>query len=288
METVIIIDCGTDLPKEYVEKNNVPLLSMTVNFKGNEYKDDLGETLPYEEFYREVRAGEMPSTAQINVYAYAEEFRKHVSQGKAVICPVFSSALSGSYNSANIAKDMILEEFKDADITVIDTKCASLGEGLLAYYAIEMLKQGASKEEIINWIETNKLKINHWFTVDDLNHLKRGGRVSSTAAIIGTLLDIKPVLHVDNEGRLIPITKVKGRKKSIRALAEELDKRIVNADNQIIFISHGDCLEDAKLLEKLIREKHNVKDVIINPIGAVIGTHSGPGTVALFFLGENR
>lgn len=230
----------------------------------------------------------MPSTAQINVYSYAEEFRKHVSKGKAVICLVFSSALSGSYNSANIAKGMLEEEFENADITVIDTKCASLGEGLLDYYAIEMLKKGASKEEIVNWVEENKLKINHWFTVDDLNHLKRGGRVSSAAAVIGTLLDIKPILHVNDEGKLIPVTKVKGRKKSIKSLAEELNERIVNPEEQVIFISHGDCLEDAKLLEKLIREKHNVKDVIINQIGAAVGTHSGPGTVALFFIGNNR
>lgn len=288
METVIIIDSCSDLPKEYIEENNITVLSMTVNFKGNEYKDDFGKTLPYEDFYREVRAGEMPSTAQINAYSYSVEFKKAVSEGKAVICLVFSSALSGSYNSACMGKEMVLDEFQNADITVIDTKCASLGEGLLDYYAIEMLKKGASKEEIINWIEENKLRVNHWFTVDDLNHLKRGGRVSSAAAVIGTLLDIKPILHVDNEGRLIPVTKVKGRKKSIKSLAEELDKKIVNEEGQTIFISHGDCLEDAKLLERIITEKHKVKDVIINNIGPAVGTHSGPGTVALFFLGEKR
>ena len=288
METVIIIDSCCDLPKKYIEENNVPTLSMTINFKNREYKDDFGVSLPYKEFYDQVRAGEMPSTAQINSFTYAEEFRKHVSKGNAVICIVFSSALSGSYNSACIAKDMILEEFKDADISVIDSRCASMGEGLLDYYAIEMLKNGASKDEIVQWIEENKLKLNHWFTVDDLNHLKRGGRVSSTAAIIGTLLDIKPVLHVDNEGRLIPVTKVKGRKKSIKSLFEELDKRIVNPEEQVIFISHGDCLEDAKFLERLILEKYKVKDVFINEIGPTVGSHSGPGTVALFFLGNER
>jgi DegV family protein with EDD domain len=201
---------------------------------------------------------------------------------------VFSSALSGSYNSACIAKNMILEEYKDADITVIDSKCASLGEGLLVFYAIEMLKNSASKDEIITFIENNKLKINHWFTVDDLNHLKRGGRVSATAAAIGTLLNIKPILHVDDEGRLIPVTKEKGRKKSIKALAEELDKNIINPEEQIIFISHGDCIEDVELLKKLILEKHKVKDIIVNSIGPIIGAHSGPGTVALFFMGEKR
>lgn len=288
METVIIIDSCSDLPLEYVEKSKTPVLGMTVNFKGREYKEDFGASLPYKEFYDEVRKGEMPSTAQINVYDYSEEFKKHVKEGKAVICVALSSALSGSYNSACIAKNMILEEYKDADITVIDSKCASMGEGLLDYYAIELLKKGASKNEIINFIEENKLKVNHWFTVDDLNHLKRGGRVSATAAAIGTLLDIKPILHVDDEGRLIPVTKVKGRKKSIKTLAEEMDKRIINPEDQVVFISHGDCIDDAKFLEKLILEKHKVKNVIINQIGPTVGSHSGPGTVALFFIGEKR
>jgi DegV family protein with EDD domain len=288
METVIIIDSCCDLPKEYIHENKVPVLNMSINFKGQEYKDDFGVSLPYKDFYDEVRKGEMPSTAQINVYDYSEEFKKHVSLGKSIICIVFSSALSGSYNSACIAKDMILEEYKDADITVIDSRCASLGEGLLDYYAIEMLKNGASKDEIITFIENNKLKINHWFTVDDLNHLKRGGRVSATAAVIGTLLNIKPILHVDDEGRLIPVTKEKGRKKSIKALAEELDKNIVNPEEQVIFISHGDCIEDVELLKKLILEKHKVKEIIVNSIGPAVGSHSGPGTVALFFMGEKR
>jgi EDD domain protein, DegV family len=145
-----------------------------------------------------------------------------------------------------------------------------------------------SKEELVNWVETNKLKLNHWFTVDDLHHLKRGGRVSAASAAIGTLLDIKPILHVDDEGRLIPVTKVKGRKKSIKTLAEELKSRIVDPKNQVIGISHGDCEEEAKLLEKIIRETVEIKDVIFNYIGPVVGSHSGPGTIALFFFGENR
>lgn len=288
METVIIIDSSSDLPIEYVRDSKTPVLGLTVNFKGKEYKDDFGTSLPYKEFYDEVRKGEMPSTAQINVYDYSEEFKKHVREGKAVIYIGLSSALSGSYNSACIAKNMVLEEYKDADITVIDSRSASMGEGLLDYYAIELLNKGASKDEIISFIEDIKLKINHWFTVDDLNHLKRGGRVSATAAVIGTLLDVKPILNVNDEGKLISVTKVKGRKKSIKTLAEELDKRIINPEEQVIFISHGDCIDDAKLLEKLILEKHKVKDIVINNIGPTVGSHSGPGTVALFFIGEKR
>lgn len=288
MDYVLIIDSCTDLPREYVVKSGIPVMSFTCLFKGKEYLDDFGKTLKYEEFYNEVRKGEMPTTAQVNSFRYAEEFKKYVNEGKAVVYIGFSSALSGSLNSARIARDEIVEENCNADITVIDSKCASMGEGLLAYYAIEMYEDGASKDELVNWVEENKLKINHWFTVDDLNHLKRGGRVSSFSAAIGTILSIKPVLHVDNEGRLIPITKVKGRKQSLRMLADKFKERAIKPEEQVVFISHGDCEEDARYVEKLIREEFSVKDVVINPIGPVIGTHSGPGTVALFFLGENR
>jgi DegV family protein with EDD domain len=288
METVLIIDSACDLSKRYIEKHNVHLLPLNVIFKGKEYKDDLGQSLPSEQFYNAIKAGEMPSTAQINVYDYSEEFRRHVKEGKAIICVVLSSALSGSYNSACIARETILEEFNDADISIIDSKAASGGEGLLDYYAIKMLENKASKQEIVNWLEENKLRVNHWVTVDDLNHLKRGGRVSSTAAVMGTLLDIKPILSVDNEGRLIPVAKVKGRKKSIRTLSEELDKRIVNAEEQVIIINQGACPEDAKYLERLILEKHKVKEIIMGDIGPTIGSHTGPGILTVFFLGERR
>lgn len=288
VDTVLIIDSCTDLPVEYVEKNNIPLVSLVCNFKGGEYKDDFGRTLDYKEFYKEVRNGEMPYTSQVNVYEFTEIFKRYTSEGKAVIYLAFSSALSGSHNSAVLAKEMICEQNKDADITVIDSRSASLGEGLLVYYAIEMLNKGASKDEIVSWLENNKLKVNHWFTVDDLGHLKRGGRVSGTTAFVGKLLDIKPILHVDNEGRLIPVTKVKGRKKSIKALYEALEENIVEPEEQIIAISHGDCLEDANSLAEMIQKNYKVKDIIINYVGPVIGSHSGPGTLALFFMGKKR
>lgn len=288
VDTVFIIDSCTDLPREYVEKNNIPLVSLVCNFKGGEYKDDLGRTLDYKTFYEEVRKGEMPSTSQVNVYEFTEIFKKYTSEGKAVIYLAFSSALSGSHNSAVLAKEMICEQNKDADITVIDSRSASLGEGLLVCNAIEMLKKGASKDEVVSWIENNKLKVNHWFTVNDLRHLKRGGRVSGTAAFVGTLLDIKPVLHVDNEGRLIPVTKVKGRKKSIKALYEAFEENVVEPEKQIVAISHGDCQEDANLLAEMIQKNYKVKDIIINYVGPVIGSHSGPGTLALFFMGKKR
>jgi len=288
MDTVLLIDSCTDLPRSYVDKNEIPFVSLVCNFKDQEYKDDFGKSISYKEFFNAVRNGEMPSTAQVNVYEYTEIFKKYATEGKSVVYLGFSSALSGSLSSAYIARDTVMEEFKDADITIVDSKSASLGEGLLAYYVNEMLKAGASKDEVVSWLETNKLKMNHWFTVDDLGHLKRGGRLSGTAAFLGTLLDIKPVLKVDDEGRLIPISKVKGRKKSIKTLFEMLQENITAPEEQVIAISHGDCIEDAEYLKEMILKEYNVKDVIINHVGPVIGAHTGPGVVALFFMGEKR
>lgn len=288
MDTMLIIDSCTDLPLSYVEKNQLPFVSLICNFRGQECKDDFGKTLSYKEFYNAVRSGEMPSTSQVNVYVYTEIFKKYLAEGKSIIYLGFSSALSGSFSSAVLARDMICEENKDADITVIDSKSASLGEGLLVYYANEMLKAGATKDEVVSWLESNKLKLNHWFTVDDLGYLKRGGRVSVAAAFVGTLLDIKPILHVDDEGRLIPMSKVKGRKRSIKTLFEMLQENITAPEEQVIAISHGDCPEDAEHLKEMILKEYKVKDVIINHVGPVIGSHTGPGVVALFFMGNKR
>lgn len=288
MSTVVILDSCTDLPYSFIREHNVPVINFNYNFKGNEYKDDFGQTMGYKDFYDGVRKGEMPTTSQVNFDVYMEYFRPYVEAGDSIIYLCFSSALSGSYNGALLARDRLLGEYKNADITIIDTKAASLGEGLIAWHAVRLLESGASKDEIINWVETNKLKVAHWFTVEDLNHLKRGGRLSGTAALLGTILDIKPILHVDNEGRLVPVTKVKGRKKSIRALADKLDETIVKPEDQVVFISHGDSPDDAALLAEMIRSKQPVKDIIINCIGPVIGAHAGPGTIALFFIADSR
>lgn len=288
MRPVLLIDSSSDLPAGYVENNEFHVLGLTCIFKGKEYEDDFGKTLEYKYFYNAMREGEVPTTSQINTYRFEEVFRKYAKEGKPVIYIGFSSALSGCVSAAMTAKDNVLKEFGDADITVIDTKSASLGEGLLVYYACEMLKEGSTKQEIVDWIENNKLKVNHWFTVEDLVYLKRGGRLSAASTVIGTILDIKPVMHVDNEGRLIPVTKVKGRKKSLKALAEKLEESIVRSEEQIIAISHGDCIEDVENLKNLILKRCQVKDIIINNVGPVIGSHSGPGTVALFFMGDGR
>jgi DegV family protein with EDD domain len=240
------------------------------------------------DFYNKLRKGDMSATTQITPIVYEEYFRKYVAEGLSIIYIGFSSALSESFNHSVMAKKTILEENQTADITVVDSKCASVGQGLLVYYACEMKKQGKSKEEIAAWVEDTKLKVNHWFTVDSLDHLHRGGRLSATSAAFGTALKIKPILIVDNEGKLIPKDKVRGRQKSINALSQELKSRIVNPEEQIVFISHGDCIEEAEQLKQLVLSKVNVKDIIINYLGPVIGAHTGPGLLCIAFIGNCR
>ncbi|MGI6538792.1 MAG: DegV family protein [Caldicoprobacterales bacterium] len=285
---VIIIDSCTDLPYDFIENYRVPVVHLTFHFEGRDNKDDFFQSLSSRTFYNALRSGKVSTTSQVNADDYINIFRPYIEEGRPIISLTFSSALSGSYNSSILAKSMLLDEYPDADITLIDTKSASLGSGLIAWNVVKMLEKGASKEEIIDWVENNKLKVAHWFTVDDLNHLKRGGRITGAAAFLGSMLDIKPILHVDDEGRLVPVTKVKGRKKSIRALFEKLEESIINPEKQTIFISHGDAEEDAQYLADLIKAEYNVQGFIINNIGPVIGSHSGPGTVALFFFASER
>ena len=288
MNTVILTDSSSDLPLQYIESNNIPFTSLICTYKGKEIDDDFGKTLNYHDFYEGIRSGEMPTTSQVNVQRYVDKFRELTQAGYAIIYIGFSSALSGSLGSAYVAKKTLEEEIKNADITIIDSKSASLGQGLIVYYAYEMLKDGKSKAEIVNWVENNKLKVNHLFTVDSLDHLKRGGRISPAAAMVGTILSIKPILQIDDEGKLVPLTKVQGRKKSLKALVDMLNERITNPAEQVIAISHGDCPNDVNYIRGLINEKFTFKDILINNIGPVIGSHSGPGTIALFFLADIR
>lgn len=288
MKTILFTDSCCDLPISFVNENNIQVMPIIVNINGEDIPDDLGKSISHKDFYSLIRNGKLPKTSQVNVDTFERNFKKYVREGYSIIYIGFSSDLSGCVNSARLAKEIIDEEIKDADITIVDTKSASMGLGLLVYYAANMLKEGKSKEDIVNWLENNKLKVNHWFTVDDLNHLKRGGRVSSTVAIVGTMLSIKPIMHVDNEGRLIPISKVKGRKKAIKVLCDKLKEKIVDSENQTVFISHGDCIQEAENLKGLILSEVKVKEIIINNIGPAVGSHSGPGTLALFFIGNSR
>ena len=286
---VIISDSTTDLSPEILKEIDVEILPLSVNMNGKVYQNYPDERdLSCKEFYKLTREGVQSTTSQINLSTFDKVFAQYVKEGKDIIYLAFSSGLSGTYNSARIAAQELLSTNKEAKIAVIDSLCASMGEGLLLYYAAKKRDQGACFDEIVDFVEENKLKLCHWFTVDDLFHLKRGGRVSSVAAIMGTALGIKPVLHVDNEGHLIPMQKVRGRKQSLDKLVERLLETGTQLEKQTIFISHGDCEDDAKYVAKQIRKNTKVKDIKINYIGPVIGAHSGPGTVALFFLGKER
>jgi len=284
---VLVVDSGSDLPIEFINEPNIVGLPIGCNFKGRDMEDYFGQTLDIKEFYDGLRAGEMYTTSQINVYKFEEAFKSIIKEGKSVIYIGLSSGLSGTINNARNAALNLKEEYPDSDITIIDTLSASMGIGLLAYKVYAMMKEDKSKEEIVEFAEGIKLKINHYLTVDDLKHLKRGGRVSSSAATVGTLLNVKPVLHMDNEGKLIPLNKVRGRKKAMLELANKFIERSVG-EQQLITISHGDCLEDAKALEELCRKSGRVKECIINNLGPTVGSHTGAGLLALFFVGDSR
>lgn len=287
MKTIIITDSSCDLSYEYIRENNLEVIPFPYSIDGKEYIDDFGKSLSYENFYNELRNGAMPSTSQISVFTFEQAFKKHTSEGNSVIYIGFSSALSQTFYNSIIAKNNILEENSEADITVIDSKSASVGLGAIVYYANELLKSGKTKDEIVNWIEVNKLKSNHWFIIDSLDHLKRGGRISATSAAVGTILDVKPLLNVDNEGKLSVVKKIRGRKKAIRELLDEL-QYIKNPEEQTLFINHGDCSKDAEMLRELVLKEVNAKDVMINHIGPIIGSHTGPGMLCLVFMGEGR
>lgn len=286
---VIITETTADLTPEQIEEYRLEIFPMSFDIGEKQYMHypDARE-MSMKEFYAKLRSGEVSKTAQINLTILENEFRKYTDRGLDVLYIAFSSALSGTYNTATMVAKNINDENKEAKVRVVDSRSASMGEGLLAYYACENRKNSMSLEDNANDIEQRRDKLCHWFCVDDLNHLKRGGRVSSTAAIFGTMLGIKPVLHIDLQGRLIPVDKIRGRKQSIMELLKRMKENGEHIDNQTIFISHGDCEEDAKYLEDLIREQFNPRDIKINYIGPIIGTHSGPGTIALFFIGKEK
>ena len=213
---------------------------------------------------------------------------KALAAGKDVLVLAFSSGLSTTYQSAVIAAEELKDAYPDCKIQVIDTLCASMGQGLLVWYACKKRDEGLSLDEVAQWVLDNRLHLCHWFTVDDLMYLKRGGRISAATALVGTMLQIKPLLHVDDEGHLINMTKTRGRKAAIDAMVKKAQELGAGYDNSTMFISHGDCLSDAEYLSRQLKEKCGVKDVLISYVGAVIGSHSGPGTLALFFLGSHR
>ncbi len=286
---VILTDSTSDISQKIADELDVAVIPLQFEMDGLVYRNFADEReMTSSEFYASMRKGKMPKTSQLNVNDFCEYFSEYLDKGLDILYLCFSSGLSGTYNSSLMAVNELKEKYPDRKVISVDTLCASAGEGLLVYYAAKQKKDGMDMEQLAKWVEDNKLNLCHWFTVDDLHHLKRGGRVSSTTAILGTALQIKPVLHVDNEGHLINISKVRGRKSSLNALVDKMAETYTG-DRDVIMISHGDCLEDAEYVASLIRKQFkNVKDIIIGNIGPVIGSHAGPGVVALFFFGEHR
>lgn len=282
-EYVILANSTCDVTKEMEAELELEMLSLSVNIGKDTYKE-----FDSKEFYQQIREGAMPSTNAVNIGEYIEAIEPILEGGRDVLVLAFSSGLSTTYNSAAMAVSELAEKYPDRKVYAIDTLSASMGEGLLTWYAAKRKQAGQSIDEVRDWVLDNRLKLCHWFTVDDLHHLKRGGRVSSATAVIGSMLNIKPVLHVDNEGHLISVDKARGRQASLLKLLTRMEKTAINPSEQTIFISHSDCEEDARWLGEKIKERLGVKEVVINFVGPVIGSHTGIGTVALFFIGTER
>ena len=285
-EFIIATDSTVDLQKAFLEKNHVLTISLSYIMDGVTYKDLDG--LSHEEFFEKLRKGSLPTTSQINPEEARKLLEPVVKEGKDILYIGFSSGLSGSYNSVRMAADDLMEDYPEAKIITIDSLCASMGEGLLLYKTLQLKEQGKNLDEIAEWIEENKLHICHDVTVDDLNHLHRGGRISKTTAVLGTMVKIKPIIHMDNEGKLVVIGKERGRKKSLLALLDKMEKQMQGYENDVVMITHGDCIEDAKYLAEQIRKRFGIENIIINGIGSVIGSHTGAGVVAVFFMGNER
>ncbi len=285
----IITDSAADLDQALVDQLDIEVVPLSLTLGGKAYHDwpDRRELDP-KELYARLRAGETATTAAINVSDARDVMEPHLKAGEDVLFLAFSSGLSSTCQSAKLAAQELSEVYPERKCYVVDTLCASLGQGLLVYLTAKRRQAGADVDEARDYAEDNKLHLCHWFTVDDLQFLKRGGRISSTTAMLGTMLSIKPVLHVDNEGHLISISKARGRQASIKAMVDRAAQSAIKPEEQTMFICHGDCMEDAEYLAQLARERLGVKDIHIGYTGPVIGSHSGPGTLALFFLGNAR
>ena len=283
-EFLIVTDSTTDLPKSYYEEKGIPVVSLSYIMDGVTYEDMNG--LSSQEFFDKIRNGSMPTTSQINPDQAKEALEPMVKEGKDILYIAFTSGLSGSYNSVRIAGEELAESYPDRKIVVIDSLCASMGEGLLLYKAMEMKEQGKTLEEIAEWVENNKLNVCHDVTIDDLHHLHRGGRVSKTSAVVGTIIKIKPIIHVNEEGQLIVIGKERGRKRAMLSLVDRMEKKSAGFDNDVVMIVHGDVEEDAEFLKKEIQDRFGIDNIIINGIGSVIGSHTGPGVISIFYMGD--
>ena len=286
---ILMTDSCCDLTPELQQELDLHILPMLLQIGEESYRNwPDGREIGFHEFYERVRNGETSSTSAVSVGDFEHAMAHYLEQGKDVLYLCFSSGLSSTFQNANIAVEDLKEQYPDRTVLVVDSLCASMGEGLFVYLCAKQKAAGKSMEEVRDFAEETKLHLAHWFTVDDLNHLKRGGRISATTALVGTMLSIKPVMHVDNEGHLIPMAKVRGRKASLTALVDHMEETAIDPKNQTVFISHGDCEDDARFVAEEITRRLGTTDIRLNYIGPVIGSHSGPGTVALFFLGKER
>ena len=292
MDFEIVTDSCCNLLEDMIDDFGIHVLPLTFMVDGEDevYQSYLkGERTDLKQFYTMMREGKVFKTSLPNLAESEALFRELLGSGRDVLYIAFSSGLSGTYQALSLMAAQLQEEFPERKIHVVDSLAASGGQGLLVWYAVQHARAGESIDQVRDWLEENKLHLAHWFTVDDLMFLFRGGRVSKTAAWAGTLLNIKPVLHVDDEGHLIPMEKVRGRKKSLNALIDHMEKSANKPiSDQMVFITHGDCIEDAEYVAAKIKERFGVREVVINYVDPVIGAHSGPGTMALFFLADKR
>lgn len=285
--------CSTaDMSKEFFEANQIPYICFHYMMDGVEYADDLGQTIPFDEFYQKIADGAQPTTSQVNQQSYEEFWEPILQEGKDILHVTLSGGLSGSVNSANLARLSLEEKYPDRKIVVVDSLGASSGYGLLVTMLCQLRDQGASLEEAQTWAEENKLRVHHWFFSTDLTSYLRGGRISKSSAVLGTMLHICPLLNMNTEGKLIPREKIRGKKKVIEALVNRMEEHAQGGLEYSgkCYISYSACLKDAETVKAMVEARFPKLDgpVVVNSIGTVIGSHTGPGTVALFFLGDDR
>ena len=283
----IITDSCCDFTNAQYQELDVAFAPLSVLYKGVSH-ENFSDEKKLKEFYNSMRAGEMATTSAVNPEGWVKIMEPILAAGQDILTLAFSSGLSTTYQSAVIAAGELQEKYPQRKINVVDTLCAAHGQGLLVWYACKKRDSGMSLDELTAWCEENKLHVCHWVTVDDLNHLKRGGRVSASTAFVGTMLNIKPIIYVNDEGKLVNTAKVRGRKAAMELLASKLGEQGKGYDNETVFISHGDCPEDAEQLTEIVKEKYGVKNVLIGYVGGVIGSHTGPGVLVLFFMGDKR
>lgn len=289
MDFVLMTDSTCDLAPEMVQELALTVIPLIYSIDGQEYYHYVdNHELDIHTYYDKLRAGLFPQTAQISPQEFRKAFESRLRTGKDVLYIAFSSGISGTCSTASMVAKELQAEYPDRRLIVYDSLCASGGEGLLVYHAARLAQAGKTLDDVLAWLDGNRLRLVHWFTVDDLDHLHRGGRISGAAALVGGMLGIKPVLHVDDEGHLVPMEKVRGRRKALERLVDHMTETAIDPAHQTVFLNHADCPEDARFVEEQVRARLGVTDIHTNFIGPLIGAHSGPGTVALFFLGSKR